>query len=203
MIESSRNAQGVSVPATVDQTSRSYPPFANVATWQTLIDAMLHAVWLVDPGDLCIVAANRAAGELAGLPVAQLIGMQAVALTPAPQDICFWGEVAEGLSDSIESETFAVRLGRAVPVTRRVSRVDLAAGGSLFVVALHDRSEQVRVERDLEDVAADLRATLESTQDGILVTDLGGRIRNFNRHFAALWDVPQDMLTQRDDDAVF
>ena len=31
-------------------------------------------------------------------------------------------------------------------------------------------------------------ATLESTADGILVTDLAGRIRGFNRRFAALWD---------------
>lgn len=203
VIDSTRDARGAGVPATGDRVSGSLSIPSATATWQVLIEAMLHAVWLVDPDDLRIVAANRAAGDLAGLPAAQLIGMQAVALAATPQDICFWSEVAGGLSDFIESETFVVRLGCAVPVTRRVSRVDLAAGGRLFVVALHDRSEQVRVERDLEGVAADLRATLESTQDGILVTDLSGRIRNFNRRFAALWNVPQDMLTQRDDDAVF
>jgi diguanylate cyclase (GGDEF)-like protein/PAS domain S-box-containing protein len=72
----------------------------------------------------------------------------------------------------------------------------------LYVVALHDRSEQFRAERALEASAADLRATLESTDDGILVTDLSGRIRNFNRRFAALWNIPDEMLTRREDDAV-
>jgi diguanylate cyclase (GGDEF)-like protein len=50
---------------------------------------------------------------------------------------------------------------------------------------------------------AELQATLESTADGILVTDLAGRIRNFNRRFACLWELPAPLQQARDDDAVF
>src|SRR5205085_11416419 len=72
-----------------------------------------------------------------------------------------------------------------------------------YIVTMHDFSAQRRTELELEGASAELRATLESTQDGILVTDLGGRISNFNQRFARMWAIPEALLRQRDDDAVF
>ncbi len=168
-----------------------------------MIESMLHAVWLVDAASLRVVAANRAAGTLMGVRAIELVGRGVLDLAATPEDLCFWDEVAGGLAESIESETFVCKLsGGTAPVTRRVSRVEQINGAALYVVALHDRSEQFRAERALEASAADLRATLESTDDGILVTDLSGRIRNFNRRFAALWNIPEETLTRREDDAV-
>ncbi len=174
-----------------------------LAPWRAMIESMLHAVWLVDAASLRVVAANRAAGTLMGVRAAELVGRGVLDLAATPEDLCFWDEVAGGLAESIESDTFVCKLGGGTaPVTRRISRVEQADGAALYVVALHDRSEQFRIERALEASAADLRATLESTDDGILVTDLSGRIRNFNRRFAALWNIPDEMLTRREDDAV-
>ena len=179
------------------------PEFDAFAPWRAIIESMLHAVWLIDATTLRVVAANRAAGTLMGVAAAELVGRAVLDLAATPEDLCFWGEVAEGLADSIESETFVCRLdGGTAPVMRRISRVEPPGGPALYVVALHDRSEQFRAERALEASAADLRATLESTDDGILVTDLSGRIRNFNRRFAALWNIPEELLTRREDDAV-
>ena len=182
----------------------TFPTLAEpLATWSRLIEAMLDAVWLVDASTLQIVAANHAAGELMAMAPAQLIGMEVMQLAGTPEDLCFWSEVAEGLADQIESDTYITTAGGDTrAVTRRVRRVSGPDGGHCFVVVLHDRSAQVQVERQLEHTAADLRATLESTQDGILVTDLAGRIRNFNRRFATLWQIPQDLLGEREDDAV-
>ena len=176
-----------------------------------LIDAMLDAVWLVDGQSLRLVAANHAAGELMGLPAAALVGQDVRALTCTPEDQCFWDELQRGLAERIESDTFVTGAGGAIrSVTRRVSPLpapafsagSVAAAARLFVVVLHDRSEQVRVERELEATAAELRATLESTHDGILVADLAGRIRNFNRRFATLWQLPLELAGRHDDDAV-
>ncbi|MGE4052808.1 MAG: putative bifunctional diguanylate cyclase/phosphodiesterase, partial [Piscinibacter sp.] len=66
----------------------------------------------------------------------------------------------------------------------------------------HDCGAQQRTERELELAAAELSATLESTADGILVTDLAGRIRRCNRRFAELWALPDDLLLERDDAAI-
>ncbi|HET6599158.1 MAG TPA: EAL domain-containing protein [Burkholderiaceae bacterium] len=181
--------------------------------WQALIETMLDAVWLVEPAGLHIVAANRAAGVLAGVPAGTLVGKSVLDFAPTPEDLCFWDEVAEASADSdlgIESESLVRRVdGGCTPVLRRVSRlarmppvgVD-ADAGPLYVVTLHDRSEALRVGRELAGAVADLQATLESTHDGILVTDLSGRIRNFNRRFAELWELPDELVGERNDGAV-
>ena len=45
-----------------------------------------------------------------------------------------------------------------------------------------------------------LRATLESTDDGILVVDNKGRIVDWNRRFLELWRIPDELILSRDDD---
>jgi len=184
---------------TLDAAAPSQP----LAAWSSLIEAMLDAVWLVDAGSLAIVSANRAAGALMAVEPGELLDRTMTELATTPEDLCFWSEVEDGLGDRIESDTLISRPdGSLVAVTRRVSRVLAADGSALYVVVLHDRSEHVRIARELEGTTADLRATLESTHDGILVTDLAGRIRNFNQRFAKLWQIPEGMLRQREDDAI-
>jgi len=56
---------------------------------------------------------------------------------------------------------------------------------------------------ELERSVADLQATLESTADGILVCDLNGHIRNYNRLFAELWGLPPELLAGHSDAAVY
>ena len=113
-------------------------------------------------------------------------------------------EVAASTSASIVSDSFVSRPGGvAVPVTRRVTRVEPAPGTALYVLALLDRSAELEAGRSAEVVKAELQATLESVSDGVLVTDLAGHISNFNRRFAALWDLPVEVLLLRADDEVF
>jgi len=168
-----------------------------------LLEAMLHALWLVDATTLRIVAVNSAAATLCGGGDDELVGRPVLDFAVTPEDHAFWADAAAGLSAPLESDALVRRVdGTIVPVTRRVSRVRSVAGGALYVVALDDRSAQMRRERELEVAAAELQATLESLGDGILVADLRGRIRNFNRRFADLWEVPDEMLAGRQDDAV-
>ena len=46
-----------------------------------------------------------------------------------------------------------------------------------------------------------LNAALESTADGILVVDAGGRIVKYNRQFAHMWGLPEEVLAAGDDAA--
>lgn len=175
-------------------------------TWPHLIELMLDAVCLVEPEELRIVAANAAAGRLYGRGSAgELVGCAMPELAATPEDECFWREVGQGLADEIQSASFvAQRGGEAVPVLRRVSRVEPAPGTALYVVALRDRSAEAAAEHSAERVQAELRATLESVGEGVLVTDRAGRIGRMNRRFAQIWSLPETMLLQRDDDdAIF
>ncbi len=174
------------------------------ADWRSLIEGMLDAVWLVDSLNLRILAANGAAERLLGVPAGSLVGRPAVDLAFTPEDLYFWEDVAAGLSESILSDSLLCHTdGSVLQVERRVSRIRLDEGQSLFVVAVRDLSAQRRVETELETLVAELRATLESTADGILVTDLNGSIRVCNQRFAELWSLPADLLSQRDDAAIY
>lgn len=172
--------------------------------WGSLIEGLLEAVWLVDPVSLRILAVNRAAGDLLGLAANDLVGKPAIELTATPEDQFFWEDIAAGLINGIHSETLLRGAdGIAVPVERRVSRIWPEPDRPVYVVGIRDLRQQHRTEDELERLVAELRATLESTADGILVSDTNGDIRNYNRHFAALWEVPEDLLLKRNDRALY
>ena len=173
-------------------------------TWLPLIEGMIEAVWVVDAVDLRILAVNRNAAQMLDTTPSAMAGMPVVELAATPEDVYFWEDVAAGLSDHILSETLLVlQDGRTVPVERRVSRVTLGDARSVYVVGIRDQTEERRAETELEKLVAELRATLESTADGILVTDLDGAIRGYNQRFAELWALPQHLLTQRDDSGIY
>ena len=170
---------------------------------QPLIDGMIEAVWIVDPLDLRIVAINQAAEKLLGFAKEEQVGRPVVELAVTPEDTCFWEDVAAGLSDHILSETLMRRAdGTVVQVERRASRVRTGQH-SVFIVGIRDKTGERRIEDELETLIAELRATLESTADGILVATLDKAIRGYNHHFAELWELPDKLLTERDDAAVY
>jgi diguanylate cyclase (GGDEF)-like protein/PAS domain S-box-containing protein len=53
---------------------------------------------------------------------------------------------------------------------------------------------------ELERSLSLLRATLESTADGILVVDRQGKIVSCNQQFGAMWNIPSSVLESGDDD---
>ena len=91
----------------------------------------------------------------------------------------------------------------------------------MLVSFLHDITERKQAQREIAQVNASLeqkvaertlelahsnsflKATLESTADGIIVIDLEGRIIGYNRQFASIFDLPQAALETGNDEAVF
>lgn len=169
------------------------------------LDGLQEAVWLVDEASLVILYANSAAQRLAGLPAAAMVGTSVMSHAATPQDHAFWAEPAEVVADGIHSHTHLLRAdGTLLPVDRRVTRVPAGTdSGTVFMLSMLDRSGQEATERELETLLSELRATLDSAADGMLVCSLDGRIRAFNQRLAQLWSLPRELLVQRDDAAVY
>ena len=175
----------------------------NPATWAPLLDALVEAVCLVDSTKLRIVAVNRVMVNLVGLRSEELIDKPIMELTSSPEDMYFWEDVAAGLSHSIHSDSLLRSVdGVAIPVERKVTRIWLTAESPYFLVGLCDLRQQRQAEEALEERMAELRATLESTGDGILVTDFNGVVRHCNRRFAELWAIPTEVLESHNDQAL-
>jgi diguanylate cyclase (GGDEF)-like protein len=172
--------------------------------WRPLLDGMLDAVWAVDPTSLCIVEVNAQAAALMGLPREACLGRAVVDFTGTPEDVFFWEDVAAGQAFDIHSNTLLRNAGGvSFAVERKVSRIFTKAGEPLFLVGLRDLRPEQQMASQLEARIAELRATLESTGDGILVTDLAGRVSNYNQHFVDLWRIPSSLLEAHSDTEMF
>jgi PAS domain S-box-containing protein len=67
------------------------------------------------------------------------------------------------------------------------------------VWSFRDVTERERNWEERERTLSLLRSTLESTADGILVVDIGGKIVSFNRKFVEMWRIPDPIVASRDD----
>ena len=164
------------------------------------LEGLEGPAWLVDASDWTVRLVNRPALAWLGLGPAQCLGQPAEALLPGLEDQVFWSELRAGHPGQLASDTEVPRPEGLAQVHRRI--VPLGAPARAYLVTVQDRSQEARAAAERETLLAELRATLESTADGILVTDLAGRVRAFNRRFAQIWGIPEDLLVDRNDAAL-
>ena len=79
--------------------------------------------------------------------------------------------------------------------------VALQNAQSILVARKRAEEDLMRAKNALEQMAGELahslglmRATLEATTDGILVTDADGRVTDLNERFVSMWGLPADPL---------
>lgn len=169
-----------------------------------LVDALWEPAWLVDAHTLRVLAINAPALALLGRKREQVVGQLAEALLETPEDLAFWAALpAAGADTELLSRTLLLQSdGEPLHVERRIHRLDMPGEPGLLVVSLRDLTPERRALDERDTLIAELRATLESTADGLLVTDLDGRIRAFNRRFTQLWKLP-DHLAGGHDESVY
>ena len=174
--------------------------------WHALLQGLQEAVWIIgEESNHPIMYANHAAESLTGLGCEAMLGASVLSLAATPLDHAFWSQPSELLADGIDSHTSVLRGdGTLAPVNRQVRRVDWGdPPRSMLMLTMADRTEHVSTQRELEILLSELRATLDSAADGMLVCDLQGHVRAFNQQLAKLWNMPRELLTARDDAAVF
>jgi len=179
------------------------PAFPATDRYRALIEGLQEAVWLVDGRTLTVLAVNGAATQLLGMGPQQLLGASMESLASTAEDALFWMEAAAGCREGLHTDTLMRHAdGQMLWVARRISYVTQADGDGLWLVSMRDQTRQRQHDEERETLLAELKATLESTADGILVSDLAGRMRSFNQRFASLWGLPEDLLAERNDEAV-
>jgi PAS domain S-box-containing protein len=68
-----------------------------------------------------------------------------------------------------------------------------------MLAMVEDITSRKKSEFELEKSLSLLKATIESTADGLLVVDTSGKIIQYNRKFAEMWKIPRNILKKQDD----
>ena len=168
-----------------------------------VLDNTDQMILLVEPTDLRIVLVNQIAVQSLGYSEAELLGKTILDVESALQDVFYWEEVRGGQYSTIESGEglYLCADGSMRLATKSVRMIEQGDQRWLLIQAreVHDDHS---IEDDLARTTSQLRATLESTGNGILVIDWQGRIASMNRLFSAMWQLGEDLLLQRDDAAI-
>ena len=169
-----------------------------------LLAASSEFLIVVDPRSLDVVAANPHADKVLAPPGGSLVGKAITELECGLQDVFYWGSASLGQVDELHNAEglYALPDGELLPVEKSI-RILHAGGLDWILIQARDSRPSLEVAGQLEQTTSLLRATLESTAEGILVTNLEGRIVNFNHRFAQIWDIPQSVLNRGRDWAVF
>ncbi|WP_241517107.1 putative bifunctional diguanylate cyclase/phosphodiesterase [Roseateles puraquae] len=169
-----------------------------------LLEGLPEPAWLVDGDSLTVSVINRAALRLLGLKPERALGQSPAALCGSLEDEAFWQGASRDPFARIRSDTVLTHSdGQPRWVSRSISPVHTPGGARYWLVLLHDQTRRRRAEAERETLLAELRATLESTADGILVVDLSGRVRSFNRRFAKLWGLPGGLTHEPGDAGIW
>jgi PAS domain S-box-containing protein len=170
---------------------------------QSILDHCPNMMLLVQPEDLRIAFANRVAARVLGYGVEQLLGMCITDIETSLQDVFYWEDVRAGQYGAIEAQQGQYRCadGTLLTVMKSVHPVPGAEAPQLLVQA-RDIQHELQVEDELEKTLSQLKATLESTGNGILVLDWHGKITSMNRMCSAMWNIPQALLLAADDAAI-
>ena len=168
-----------------------------------IIDNSEQIILLVEPETLRIVIANRVAVEKLGYSQEELLGKTILDVESALQDVFYWEDARSGQYANIESQEGLYLCADGL-LRRAVKSIRLVEQNDKRWLLIHARGveEARRIEDILAQTTSQLRATLESTGNGILVVDWQGRIASMNRLLSTMWRLPDDLLQRQDDEAV-
>ena len=155
---------------------------------------------LVNPATLQIMMANASVVKTLGYSLAQLQGLAITEIESALQDVFYWDDVRTGQYLEVQSQEGQYRCaqGELLTVSKSIRLLDHEGAPLLLVQAVQTRNER-KAEDALAQTLSQLRATLESTGNGILVIGWQGRIESMNRLFGKMLEISDDLLDSHDD----
>lgn len=154
-------------------------------------------LWMLDARGIFTFSEGNALRTL-GLKPGEVVGRSVFDVYA--QDSVILDDARRALAG--QSRASLVRVGEIWFETRCAPLTDSSGEIAGMVGVALDVSDRQRAQAELARSNSLLRATLDSTADGILVVDRDGRIVTHNRMMASLWKIPEDLLASGDDDIV-
>jgi PAS domain S-box-containing protein len=151
------------------------------------------------------ISVNQRYCEITGYSREEILKLRLEDLTH-PEDVPasreFITRIRSGELPEYKMEKRYVRKnGEVIWVHLTVSIVRSTTGNPLYLVAFIDDITQRRhAQHEASRSFSLLRATLESTADGILVVDLNGKILSFNQKMPDMWGIPPEVFASGDDE---
>jgi PAS domain S-box-containing protein len=165
-----------------------------------MINYSQHMMLLVEPNELRIIIANRVVEKMLGYAEQELLAMPITNIESSLQDVFYWEDIRNGQYVDIETQDglYQCADGSMLMVTKSVKVVH-HEGSPLILIQARDVQKEHKAEEALAQILSQLRATLESTGNGILVIDWHGKIANMNRQFSSMWGISDDLLLEREE----
>ena len=160
-----------------------------------MIDYSQNMMLLVEPSELRIIIANKVVERMLGYSEEELLAMAITNIESSLQDVFYWEDVRNGQYLDIETQDglYQCADGSMLMVTKSV-KVIHHEESPLILIQARDVQNEHKAEDALAQILSQLRATLESTGNGILVIDWHGKIANMNRQFSSMWGISDDLL---------
>jgi PAS domain S-box-containing protein len=150
------------------------------------------------------ISVNQRYCEITGYSREEILNFKVEHLThpdDVPASLEFIRRIRSGELPEYRMEKRYVRKnGAVIWVHLTVSIVRSATGAPLYLVAfIEDITQRREAQSEASRSLSLLRATLESTADGILVVDLNGKILSFNQKMADMWGIRGEVFSSGDD----
>ncbi|MGI8400383.1 MAG: sensor histidine kinase [Gemmatimonadaceae bacterium] len=151
------------------------------------------------------ISVNQRYCQITGYSREEILQLKLEALTH-PEDVPasreFITRIRSGELPEYKMEKRYIRKdGAIIWVNLTVSIVRASSGEPLYLVAfIEDITQRREAEYQANRSLSLLRATLESTADGILVVDVSGKILSFNQKMPDMWGIPPEIFASGDDE---
>jgi len=169
--------------------------------FRTLVEHSIVGIYIIQD-DQCVYVNPRMA-EIFGRSEEEMTS-QMVYDFLVPEDQALAREnIRKRMSGEVPSVHYYLRVlhqsGAVLQAEVHSSRTDYN-GRPAVMGMLVDITERKQAEGELASSLSLLKATMESTADGVLVVDLDGHITLWNHKFSDMWQIPEALLSKRLDE---